>query len=260
MQRGRKPNTTNKDNGSTWRNQPPKEIADDAAVEADHITIPVATWWWKSLVKGWGGRRCKVGCRGVELILLVFFSYYSLYYFSSTRSTNNEVQDPTQDLSSPYYVHPCDGHHYVIIKPRLNTSNSQAWARTMHRGLGGKDNLQFVDGTIVPPQQDHLSFSTYERCNNFIHSWIMNSISDSISLIIVYIDNISDVFGNSKLWSMIWNKVQILSMITMLSYGLLGKNLIAIDVHLHAPVLKDVVFHQCAMLEILGMRIRWSGF
>jgi len=85
-------------------------------------------------------------------------------------SNNNGVKDPIHNLSSPYYVHPCDGPHSIKINSRLNTSNSQAWTGAMHRGLGGKNKLQFIDGTIVLPQQDHLSFSTWERCNNLIHS------------------------------------------------------------------------------------------
>jgi hypothetical protein len=42
-----------------------------------------------------------------------------------------------------------DGPHYVSIKPQLNMSNYQAWERAMHRGLGGKNKFQVVDGTIV---------------------------------------------------------------------------------------------------------------
>jgi hypothetical protein len=107
-------------------------------------------------------------------------------------------QDPTQDLSSPYYVHPSDGPHSVAIKPQLNTSNYQAWARAMRRGLGGKNKYQFVDGTIPPPTFDDLNFSAWERCNNLIHSWIMNSVSDNIAQSIVYIDNVSDVWNELK--------------------------------------------------------------
>jgi hypothetical protein len=107
-------------------------------------------------------------------------------------------QDPTQDLSSPYYVHPSDGPHSVAIKPQLNTSNYQAWARAMRRGLGGKNKYQFVDGTIPPPTFDDLNFSAWERCNNLIHSWIMNSVSDNIAQSIVYIDNVLDVWNELK--------------------------------------------------------------
>jgi len=107
-------------------------------------------------------------------------------------------QDPTQDLSSPYYVHPSDGPHSVSIKPQLNTSNYQVWARAMRRGLGGKNKYQFVDGTILPPTFDDLNFSAWERCNNLIHSWIMNSVSDNIAQSIVYIDNVSDVWKELK--------------------------------------------------------------
>jgi len=90
-------------------------------------------------------------------------------------------QDPVQDLSSPYYVHPGDGPDSVSIKPPLNTSNYQAWARAMRRGRCGKNKYQFVDGTILPPTFYDLNFSAWKRCNNLIHSWIMNSVSDNIA-------------------------------------------------------------------------------
>ena len=114
-------------------------------------------------------------------IFFVFFSFSScwflnfhfvpslffciiLHHFHFLRFLRN--QDPTQDLSSPYCVHP----HSVSIKPQLNTSNYQAWARAMRRGLGGKNKYKFVDGTILPPTFDDFIFFAWERCNNLIHS------------------------------------------------------------------------------------------
>ncbi|AES78750.1 hypothetical protein MTR_7g044880 [Medicago truncatula] len=69
-------------------------------------------------------------------------------------------QDSIQDLSSPYYVHPSDGYHSVSIKSQLNTSNYQAWARAMRRGLGGHNKWfgiwnweSFAETCVLPVEQ-----------------------------------------------------------------------------------------------------------
>jgi hypothetical protein len=52
----------------------------------------------------------------------------------------------------------------------------------MRRALGGKMKIEFVDGSIPVPLDDFdPSFRAWNRCNMLVHSWIMNSISDSIA-------------------------------------------------------------------------------
>ncbi|GAU49830.1 hypothetical protein TSUD_293850 [Trifolium subterraneum] len=107
--------------------------------------------------------------------------------------------DPASDPSSPYYVHSSDGPSSVKVTPLLTGSNYHSWSRSMRRALGGKLKLEFVDGTIpVPADQFDPSFRAWNRCNMLVHSWIMNSVSESIAQSIVFMENAIDVWNDLK--------------------------------------------------------------
>lgn len=68
----------------------------------------------------------------------------------------------------------------------------------MCRALGGKMKYDFVDGSIpVPTDLDPL-FRAWSRCNMLVHSWIMNSVTESIGQSIVFIENAVDVWNDLK--------------------------------------------------------------
>jgi hypothetical protein len=69
----------------------------------------------------------------------------------------------------------------------------------MRRALGGKLKLEFVDGTI-PVVLDPFdpSFRAWNRCNMLVHSWILNSVSESIAQSLVFMENAVDVWNDLR--------------------------------------------------------------
>jgi hypothetical protein len=107
--------------------------------------------------------------------------------------------DPSLDQSSPYYVHPSDGPSSVVVKPLLTGSNYHSWARSMRRALGGKMKFDFVDGSIpVPIDPFDPTVRAWNRCNMLVHSWILNSVFESIENSIVFMENAIDVWNDLK--------------------------------------------------------------
>lgn len=107
--------------------------------------------------------------------------------------------DPAMDQTSPYFVHPSDGPGSVTVLPKLTGSNYHSWARIMKRALGGKMKIEFIDESLlVPADSFDPSLHAWNRCNMLVHSWIMNSVSDSISQSIVFMENALDVWNNLK--------------------------------------------------------------
>ncbi|CAJ2649025.1 uncharacterized protein LOC123908870 [Trifolium pratense] len=107
-------------------------------------------------------------------------------------------QDPSQQPGNVYYVHPSDGPSSVSITPVLNHSNYHSWTKSMRRPLGAKNKFDFVDGTIPVPNPFDPSYKAWCRCNMLIHSWIMNSVEESIAQSIVYLENVIDVWNELK--------------------------------------------------------------
>ncbi|RDY08685.1 hypothetical protein CR513_07054, partial [Mucuna pruriens] len=71
------------------------------------------------------------------------------------------VEDPTLNKNSPYYVHPNENPSAVAVIKRCRI---QAW----------------------------------ERCNNLIHSWIVNSLTPTIAQSVAYIENAIDVWNDLR--------------------------------------------------------------
>ena len=68
----------------------------------------------------------------------------------------------------------------------------------MRRALAMKNKFKFVDGSIEVPDEEDMNRATWERCNNIVHTWIINSISPSIAQSVVYIKNDIDMWNDLK--------------------------------------------------------------
>jgi hypothetical protein len=68
----------------------------------------------------------------------------------------------------------------------------------MRRALGGKNKFEFMDGSIPVPTEFDPNFKAWNRCNNLIHSWILNSVDESISQSLVFLENAVDVWNELK--------------------------------------------------------------
>jgi hypothetical protein len=109
------------------------------------------------------------------------------------------VTEPTSDPSSPFFVHPSDGPSSVKVTPVLNGANYHAWSRSMRRALGAKLKLEFIYGSLPQPLDPFdPSVRAWNQCNMLVHSWIMNSVSESIAQSIVFMENALDVWNDLK--------------------------------------------------------------
>ncbi|GAU46782.1 hypothetical protein TSUD_351810 [Trifolium subterraneum] len=117
---------------------------------------------------------------------------------TSTTAPYVPPPDPSQIPGNIYYVHSSDGPSSVAVTPVLTHSNYHAWARSMRRALGAKNKFDFVDGSIPIPDPFDPSFKAWSRCNMLVHSWIMNSVEESIAQSIVFLDNALDVWIELK--------------------------------------------------------------
>jgi len=58
----------------------------------------------------------------------------------------------------------------------------------MTMALNSKNKLGFVNGTIKPPPEetDSDSYATWSRCNDMVHSWIINTLIPEITDNVIY--------------------------------------------------------------------------
>lgn len=79
----------------------------------------------------------------------------------------------------------------------------------MKKALIEKGRFRFVDGSHPPPDRFDLSYDTWERCNDMVHSWIINFVSPSIAENVMFMENASDVWKDLRSRFSQGNRVQI---------------------------------------------------
>lgn len=77
-------------------------------------------------------------------------------------------------------------------------SNYHGWEKRMQRVISTKKKFKFVNGSIPIPREDDLNYVMWERCNNLVHSWLINSIKPQIVESVFYIEHVVDIWNNLK--------------------------------------------------------------
>jgi len=82
----------------------------------------------------------------ISFLLHFLFVLVSSCFVSSMAS-----EDPSQDLTSPYYLHLGENPQAVLVSPQFDGSNYHSWSRAMKRVLLSKNKFNFVSGEILEP-------------------------------------------------------------------------------------------------------------
>lgn len=111
---------------------------------------------------------------------------------NSPETSNNDFNSPNH----PLYLHPNDHLGLVLISKKLTGSdNYSSWKRSMMIALSAKNKLRIVTGEYVEPNNYAKERVMWERKNDMIISWILNTISDQISNSLNFITTASDLWS-----------------------------------------------------------------
>jgi hypothetical protein len=118
--------------------------------------------------------------------------------------TNNETSSNLEahtdfsrgNLSNPYFTHHSDHPGLVLISKPLNGDNYSTWKRAMTLALNSKNKLSFVNGSIKAPSEetDPEGYAAWSRCNDMVHSWIINTLNPEISDSVIYYSTAHEVW------------------------------------------------------------------
>ena len=109
-----------------------------------------------------------------------------------------EIVDPSQDFSSPYHVSSSDNPSCLIVPIILEGPNYHHWSRSFQMSLISKNKIGFIDGTIQAPTRTSPSFSTWQRANMLVVSYILKAVSPSIAQSIICMDNAFNIWSDLK--------------------------------------------------------------
>jgi len=98
------------------------------------------------------------------------------------------------DTSDPLYVHPSDNPRSLIVPVPFDGMGYRSWRRSILRSLSVKNKLGFVTGDCKKPAANSPQLRLWQRCDDMVTSWILNSLAKEIA------DSVEYVNDSVELW------------------------------------------------------------
>ncbi|XP_019245187.1 PREDICTED: uncharacterized protein LOC109225050 [Nicotiana attenuata] len=102
------------------------------------------------------------------------------------------------DPSDPLYLHPSDNPGAMLVSVSLDGIGYRSWRRSVLRGLSVKNKLGFVSGECKQPNLQSPNYRQWERCDNMVTSWILNSLSKEIADSVEYASDAVELWKELK--------------------------------------------------------------
>ncbi|TMW99444.1 hypothetical protein EJD97_002536, partial [Solanum chilense] len=125
----------------------------------------------------------------------------------STSAYANAVS-PTHvfmDSRNPLFLHPSNSPGMTVVNTNFDGHGFACWKRSLLIALSAKNKLGFINGTCRAPSIDSTYLPLWNRCNDMVTSWILNSFSKEITVSVLYSKtaeslrkDLEDRFGQSN--------------------------------------------------------------
>ena len=102
--------------------------------------------------------------------------------------TNLEVTKGIE-IGSVLYLHPSDNPGAPLVPVVFDGIGYRTWKRGMIRSLSVKNKLGSINGDSKKPLPTDPNYKQWERCDNMVTSWILNSLSRDIADSVAYVDS-----------------------------------------------------------------------
>lgn len=107
---------------------------------------------------------------------------------------NHDFDSISMDSNNhPLFLHNNNHPGMVLIAKKLTgTENFGPWKRSMQIALNAKNKLVIVNGTFPKPTTG-TQIAQWDRVNDMVITWILNTISDEISDGMNFVSSASEV-------------------------------------------------------------------
>ncbi|XP_047267652.1 uncharacterized protein LOC124898074 [Capsicum annuum] len=101
--------------------------------------------------------------------------------YVSTSTTTSALSS-----SSPLYLLPFDFLETILVNTIFNGIGYESWRKGMKLGLSCKNKLGLINGSVPKPQPTSPLFEPWNRCNDMVVAWILNSLDKEITETVMY--------------------------------------------------------------------------
>ncbi|XP_035547456.1 uncharacterized protein LOC118348955 [Juglans regia] len=102
------------------------------------------------------------------------------------------------DIPTCYHLQNGDSLGTILVSNILTGDNYHTWSRSMVMAFKAKNKIGFVDGSIRQPIFTDNTYELWERCNNMVSSWLINSVSKEIGCSIICAKSARDMWLDLK--------------------------------------------------------------
>lgn len=91
------------------------------------------------------------------------------------------------DTNSALYIHPSDSPGRMLVPVQFDGAVYHLWRSGVLRSLSVKNRLGFIDGSCRKSDVNSPQFRQWQRCDDMVTSWILNSLIKEISDSVEYV-------------------------------------------------------------------------
>ncbi|GJT63800.1 cysteine-rich receptor-like protein kinase 8 [Tanacetum coccineum] len=110
-----------------------------------------------------------------------------------TQSPPSQSSQNTEDINSPHhplFFHPNDHPGLLLIsKKLLGSENYGTLRRSLLIALSAKNKLKLINGEYEEPDPNSELRAYWERANDMLISWILNTVSEQIGNNLTFINS-----------------------------------------------------------------------
>ncbi|XP_060182912.1 uncharacterized protein LOC132612848 [Lycium barbarum] len=96
------------------------------------------------------------------------------------------TESKLMDSSHLYYLHSSDFPGMNLVNSTFDGKGYGGWRRSVLIALSAKNKIGFIDGTCKEPAIDSIDHKLWNRCNDMVLSWLLNSLSKEIFDSVIY--------------------------------------------------------------------------
>ncbi|KAM1630383.1 hypothetical protein ACFX2K_018526 [Malus domestica] len=100
-------------------------------------------------------------------------------------SSNREATSSSNSLS-PSIIQGEINPNLRLCSVLLNEFNYLPWSRAISLALGGRSKLEYINGSIGPPERSSTSYGAWHANDQLVMSWILNSMKPKLSELFSY--------------------------------------------------------------------------
>ncbi|KAM3282710.1 hypothetical protein P3S67_026355 [Capsicum chacoense] len=112
----------------------------------------------------------------------------------ATTSMTTTASTPTMDPNHPNHLHASDSPDTTLVNTPFDGKGYSGWKRSVLIALSAKNKLGFITGYHPCPASDSTDFQAWNRCNDMVTSWILNSLSKDIADSVIYSKTVQELW------------------------------------------------------------------